>query len=433
MSRRLASGTPACDWAELSTKLESWLADWFNKDLYARRIQLAGGKAEKGNGFEVWRQLYRQYSGGTEIVNYGGQMRLKDWPKCTNVQNLEAHMDSWKSCLEEYGSELYAAPSMLRTMLIGILPAEIENEIMDKPELEREDYVGIFQWVKKRIEYKRQKALADFARKSGGGLVAAVTSAGQAASDSGSDIQYPVHVDPFTDAGKSKTSPGTSATVAPPPPSLEGMPTRQEMRELINALKRQPSRARSPSPRNPRNPRTDGAKVKFAWNADDCWHCAGKHKREDCQAWQKLMKAHNGTTPRAQWKSPPGYVSAKAKAYAAWKEKHGKPAKINMLANGDVELDSEDESDADSDEGMTIRAVMRPHTREAINAFTGSQEPAPTQISNSFEALKAFDDDETSPDIAQRLEGWAHKVTSKAEKARPQSEKKSVTSQPYKS
>ena len=38
----------------LATKIKAWMADWFNTNLYNRRIQLAGGKAEEGNGFEIW-------------------------------------------------------------------------------------------------------------------------------------------------------------------------------------------------------------------------------------------------------------------------------------------------------------------------------------------------------------------------------------------
>ena len=54
------------------------MADWFSTNLYNRKVQLDGGKAEEGNGFEIWRQLYRQYAGGSQGVKFGGQLRLKD-------------------------------------------------------------------------------------------------------------------------------------------------------------------------------------------------------------------------------------------------------------------------------------------------------------------------------------------------------------------
>ena len=345
----------------VSTKLECWLADWFDKNLYNRRVQLAGGKGETGNGFEVWRQLFRQYSGGTQVVNYGGQMRLKDWPKCTNVLQLEAHLDSWMACREEYGSELYAAPNMLRTMLLGILPQEIENEIMDKPELEGKDYKGIFDWCKKRIEYKRQKALAEFARKSGGNIIAAVIPDASQSTASGYETVYPIPIDPFAQP-EIQPQPPAPVIVAPSPPA--GYPTIDQMNELIAALKNQPGRPTKKPTAKARAQKNDNKK-KFMWDPDDCWHCKGKHRREDCSEWQKLMKAHNGATPRSEWKSPPGYVSAKAKAYAAWKVKNGKAPKVNMLADGDVLIDSDDESDADSDEGLTICAMVRPGRKQS--------------------------------------------------------------------
>ena len=136
-------------------KLESWLADWFNKDLYNRREQIAGGKPEQGNGLEIWRQLFRQYACGTDVVNFGGQMRLKDCPKGTNVAHLEVHLDAWKRCLDEFGTELYATPGILRTIFMGILPDEIEKEILDRPELAVGDYKTVLDWVKVRLEHKR--------------------------------------------------------------------------------------------------------------------------------------------------------------------------------------------------------------------------------------------------------------------------------------
>ena len=47
----------------LATEREAWMADWFSTNLYKRKVQLAGGKAEDGKGLEIWRQLYRQYAG----------------------------------------------------------------------------------------------------------------------------------------------------------------------------------------------------------------------------------------------------------------------------------------------------------------------------------------------------------------------------------
>ena len=55
------------------------------------------------------------------------------------------------------------------------------------------------------------------------------------------------------------------------------------------------------------------------------------------------MKKANGNAPRAEWKPPPGYQSAKAKAYAKWKE--SRKSQVNHLGGGD-----NDDEDSDSDE-----------------------------------------------------------------------------------
>ena len=133
---------------------------------------------EAGNGFEIWRQLYRQYAGGGDAVRYGDQMRLKDWPKCNDIMKLEEHLNGWKACLDEHGAEMYAAPGMLRTMLMGILPEEIEKEVNDKED-ELDDHESIIAFIKKRLERKRQKKLADYARQAGGKIINSISDSSQ--------------------------------------------------------------------------------------------------------------------------------------------------------------------------------------------------------------------------------------------------------------
>ena len=43
-----------------------------------------------------------------------------------------------------------------------------------------------------------------------------------------------------------------------------------------------------------------------------------------------------------KWKPPPGYVSAKAKAYAKWKEQNGKPFKNTDMLKEDDAGDTDD-------------------------------------------------------------------------------------------
>ena len=363
-----------CAW-ELALKLDLWLADWFNMNLYNRRVQLAGGRDQAGNGFEVWRQLYLQYAGGSSAVRHGGQARLKDWPKCTNIMNLEAHLDGWKACLDEYGQEMFAAPGMLRTMLLEILPDEFENDVLDRPELV--DHEQILAFVKRRLEHKRQKKLAEHARKHGGAMVNAVTT--------------------------HEAAPAPEPVPPPPTPPADY----SLMRELVNALKdRQPRHQRDQSPGRGRPVKTG---AKFMWDPRDCWHCKGKHKREQCEDWLRVMKAHNGSKPRAEWKPPPGYESAKAKAYKKWRESN---PRVNALG-----CETDDDSDSDEESSFLIASMGRkrpsqwPKLQEATAMPTCANRVS-FKSKNKFDALEEddVDDHDDSEAVIEQLGQWAHKT-----------------------
>ena len=269
---------------------------------------MAGGISQKGNGFEIWRQLFVHFAGGTTAVKHGGQMRLKDFPKCRDSHKLKAHLDAWANCLEEFGAEMYAAPGMLTTMAIDLLPEDLENEVIDQPELDT--HTKVIAWVKRRLEYKRQKKMADFAWRDSG-RVNAVT---------GFDVDDDHKLD-----------------VPPPPPPHEAprnlMKAVNQLTQVVAALNgggdqrgqnpNMQTGARSPRPRSP------GGKAGFSWDPEHCWHCAGNHGRETCKECLVIMKKANGNAPRAEWKTLPGYQSAKAKAYAKWKE--SRKSQVNHL------------------------------------------------------------------------------------------------------
>ena len=65
--------------------------------------------------------------------------------------------------LDKYGQPLIDyAPAHVRVMLIKTLPAEIETELFDKPELDT--WEKIMDWCRKRLAYKNQKHLASYLR-----------------------------------------------------------------------------------------------------------------------------------------------------------------------------------------------------------------------------------------------------------------------------
>ena len=65
--------------------------------------------------------------------------------------------------LDKYGQPLIEyAPAHVRVMLIKTLPAEVETELFDKPELDT--WEKIMDWCRKRLAYNNQKHLASYLR-----------------------------------------------------------------------------------------------------------------------------------------------------------------------------------------------------------------------------------------------------------------------------
>ena len=95
-------------------------------------------------------------------------------------------------------------------------------------------------------------------------------------------------------------------------------------------------------------------------------------------------------------------MSAKAKAYAKWKETNGKPSKkVNMLKEDDVNDTDDDSSDEEVFRLCSVKSNRSPGPKIA-------PPPAPLATENSFEA---FDDDDVDNDGIAALGDWAHKVT----------------------
>ena len=92
-------------------------------------------------------------------VQLGGMRRLQEWPKCTSIGNLTQHLDAWFECLKTHNTELLSAPNVLRSMLMGVIPTEYEDEILARPEIAT--YTDIIEYCKRRTTYKRQKALSE--------------------------------------------------------------------------------------------------------------------------------------------------------------------------------------------------------------------------------------------------------------------------------
>ena len=282
--------------------MEAWLVDWLSDSFYRRRKQLSGG--EKGNGFEMWRWMFNEFQSGSDAINLGGSRRLQDWPRYSKIESLSAHLDDWVDCLETYSAELLSAPGTLRSMILGVIPNEFEDELLSKPNVKT--WQEIVEWCKIKTVYKRQKVLSEQARKPGGRVAALL-------------------VGPDEPEVQDRTDPEE-------PPAW--------FKDYINKLD---GGNRKPPPRAPRSPSPGGSgsrgasprggkplRIKF----EGCWHCGTKgHSRGQCELFKKLMaEANKNISDRTEWKLPEGYKGkyeeAKAKARAASKKR------VNALDGG---------------------------------------------------------------------------------------------------
>ena len=99
-------------------------------------------------------------------MHLGGARRLQEWTRCTKLEGLSAHFDDWVDCLQTHCTELLAAPGILRTMILGVIPNEFEDELLAKPHIK--GWQESVQWCKIKTVYKRQKILAEATRQPGG-------------------------------------------------------------------------------------------------------------------------------------------------------------------------------------------------------------------------------------------------------------------------
>ena len=129
--------------------------------MYKRRTQLSGG--EKGNGFEMWRTLLQEYQGGSMAVALGGSRRLQEWPRRNRLEQLSANLEDCVECLTTRCAELLRAPGVLRSMVLGVIPSDYEDELLAKPHIK--NWQEIVEWGKTKTVYKNQKVLAEAARK----------------------------------------------------------------------------------------------------------------------------------------------------------------------------------------------------------------------------------------------------------------------------
>ena len=349
---------------ELSQMVSLFICKWLDNQLYGSRQRLAGGKDEKGNGFEIWRKLFQEHHGNADILQVGGVRRLKEWPKCTNHQKLKQHLADWEECLELYNVELMNAPNTLRTMLLDVIPTDYEDEILVRPEIRT--YKDIILFCNRRSEHKRAKQLAEGVRRPGGtgGSIHALTTG---------DEQPPAWA--MKMFGQ-QLSPGA----VPPPPAAHSAQRPPREQPDISAISQ-----------TARKPAANGRKafnMKFRFSG--CWHCAAAdHSRKPnpekgikgCSKFEALKAKHGG-------KPPPGYKGAYEKARdEAWEKFRKAHPKVNSLETDDSDLE---ESDSEFEQDGICALTTGPNFSHP-NAF----------------ADLADEEDDLTDDFLQQFQGWA--------------------------
>ena len=107
---------------QVAEELHTFLGICISDTLYGRRVQMEGGKAETGNGFEFWRQLFLENEGSGALINAEGRKIFQEYPKCAKMPDSLRQVDGWKQLLDEYAPEMYDNPKVLLTTIMSLIP-----------------------------------------------------------------------------------------------------------------------------------------------------------------------------------------------------------------------------------------------------------------------------------------------------------------------
>lgn len=149
------SGVPALEMAEV---LEAFLMEWVAEKIYDQRNQWCGGIGEESNGFKLWRKFHVGFHGSGDAMTLAGLDVFRKYPRHTKLEGLAEHLDGWEELLNTYASEMKRhTPTMLRSMLLNLIPTTFEDVIVTEPEILT--YDDILTYCRKHTAYRRSKPL----------------------------------------------------------------------------------------------------------------------------------------------------------------------------------------------------------------------------------------------------------------------------------
>ena len=278
---------------DLSTTLDTFLMSWVCKGIKKRRKVLSGGV--KGNGFELWRQLFHEYKGTGQMSKNAGRRKFTNFGRCNDLSKLSQHLDEWLDQLEEFAPELLRCPEQLRSMVDEVIPESIETELLNHEDVVT--YRDVIAFCKRRTYHLKQKSLV----KSSKGKVNALAGAGEA-------TEKPVPVDDDLEPPSWAKS-IIAALSGPPAPHSAVRPPRGR---LTDKKKRDGSAgSRGSSRGSSRDSSMKRLQRKFIFRGG-CNHCGVEgHKRQDCAEFKAIKAKHNGQLPQ-------GYKGARERAFDKW-------------------------------------------------------------------------------------------------------------------
>ena len=377
------------DTVELAHELCAFLGVAMEDDWVKKRTRLGGG--EPYNGFEIWRRIYYSNQGGDDLIEVSGVRYLHNFPKCTNLRKLDEHVDKWLELHAKHGEGL--SDSHLKTMFLGTLPTELEDEILHKEEIRT--LMQAVEYVHVKTNRHRVRNVIDNLEAERRGTTTANALTEQAPVQE-QDMQAMMQQAITQMMSQFKKT-------AKPAPGPRGRPTGKTPPGT--------PRGRSPSPGTAKKTKPDPRTGK-------CWECDGDHLRQDCPVWKKLLADNGGKPPKGH----------RGKYEQTQSKPHIKAA-VPVTA---TEIDARSDATSESDVGEEVMRNMF-----AFPRLTSRSRPVakrqPPKFCNSFAPLCGGCTDESCQEhddesqMVAALESMTRNVVKASDKSSQKAKKKSRT------
>ena len=236
-------------------------------------------------------------------MRMGGRKLLNHYGRPAKGKDIQKHFEDWQILLNKYGSDLMQSPEECFYRALEVIPQELEDEIVMKPEIRTQ--WDVYQFVTRRTTHQKhlaqQRALLQ---------------------------------------SRSRRSPMPELS-----PKTNDMFIDDIVAKTVAAVQRQnprkddKSRGRSPG-RSTQSGPTPG---KF-WFKHDCWWCGmDGHQKKDCEKYLKMLAGDGGSRQK-------GLKGAFDKAKDAWlKENRPRSKSVKsikpLMSENIVDESDDDESD----------------------------------------------------------------------------------------